>query len=499
MTSSLPIDATSPHPRRWWILVTVAIAQLMVVLDATVVNIALPSAQSDLGFSDNDRQWVITAYALAFGGLLLLGGRLADVVGRRAMFLVGLFGFAAASALGGAAQTLGFLIGARALQGAFAAMLAPAALSVLTMTFTIPRERSRAFGVYGALTGAGGAIGLLLGGFLTESLNWRWTLFINVFFAIVAAIGGLMLLHGGRAEKRPSLDLLSTGLGGVGLFLLVFGFSRAEPEGWGSPRTWLPLVGSAILLTAFVLRQRLAAARALLPLSVIADRNRGASFIAILANGAGMFGAFLFGTYYLQSMLAYTPLQTGLAFLPQIVVLAVAAQVSTNFLLPRFGPKIIVASGLLIAGIGMVLLAQLDVDSTYVAGGLPGLLVLGLGMGMAMPGSIQTATLGVEADHAGVASAIVSPAQQIGSAVGIAALNTLAASAAAHYVRDHAASNPPAHQTLLEAQMSSYTTAFWWSAAIFLTVAVTTAVVFHPHNKDSRYAAEHGLVASGRA
>lgn len=465
------------EPRRWWILATVALAQLMVVLDATIVNIAMPSAQADLGFSDNDRQWIVTAYALAFGSLLLLGGRLSDLIGRRTTFLVGLVGFAGASALGGASQTFDMLVGARALQGAFGAVLAPAALSVLTTTFTEPRERSRAFGVFGGLAGAGGAIGLLLGGFLTQHFDWRWTLYINTFFAILAVIGAVTFLHGARGE-RQRLDVLGAILGGAGLFALVFGFSRAEPEGWDSPQTWGPLVAAVVLLVAFVVRQRLAGHDALLPLPVVVDRARGASFLAILIAGAGMFGAFLFGTYYMQEQLHYNPWQTGLAFLPQIVLLAGCAQLATNVLLPRFGPKVLVPTGLALAGIGLLLLAQIDSSSTYAANVLPGLLIMGAGMGTAMPAAIQTATLGVHADHAGVASAVVSTSQQVGGAIGTAVLNTLATTAGTHYVTSHATSNPPAPGVLLQAALTSYTTAFWWSASFFVAGAILTAFIF---------------------
>lgn len=465
------------EPRRWWILATVALAQLMVVLDATIVNIAMPSAQADLGFSDNNRQWIVTAYALAFGSLLLLGGRLSDLIGRRTTFLIGLVGFAGASALGGAAQSFTWLVGARALQGAFGAVLAPAALSVLTTTFTEPRERSRAFGVFGGLAGAGGAIGLLLGGFLTEHFNWRWTLYINLIFAILAVFGAMTFLHGARGEKQR-LDVAGAVLGGAGLFALVFGFSRAEPEGWSSPQTWGPLVASAVLLVLFVLRQRVAGHDALLPLPVVVDRNRGASFLGILIAGAGMFGAFLFGTYYMQTQLHYSPWQTGLAFLPQIVVLAGFAQLSTNVLLPRLGPKVMVPIGLAVAGIGLLSLTRIGVGSTYGADLLPGLLLMGVGMGSAMPAAIQTATLGVRPDHAGVASAVVSTAQQVGGAVGTAMLNTLATTAATRYVTDHATTRPPAPDVLLHAALTSYTTAFAWSGSIFLTGAIVTALVF---------------------
>ncbi|WP_159791545.1 MFS transporter [Puerhibacterium puerhi] len=466
-----------PDARRWWVLATVALAQLMVVLDVTIVNIALPSAQADLGFSDNDRQWVVTAYALAFGSLLLLGGRLSDLVGRRRTFLVGLVGFAGASALGGAAQGFGMLVGARAVQGAFGAVLAPSALSVLTTTFTVPRERSRAFGVFGGIAGAGGAIGLLLGGFLTEHLTWRWTLYVNLVFAALAIVGATAFLHRSRGEAQR-LDVAGAVLGGGGLLALVYGFSRAEPEGWGSPWTWGPLAVSVVLLVGFVVRQRRAGPGALLPLPVVLDRNRGAAFLAILAAGAGMFGAFLFGTYYLQTQLGYSPWTTGLAFLPQILVLVAAAQLCTNVLLPRLGPKLLVPVGLAVAGTGLLLLGLLDSGSGYATHVLPGLLVMGAGMGTAMPASIQTATLGVDPDHAGVASAVVPTAQQVGGAVGTAVLNTLAASVATGYLTTHATTRPPAPAVLRQAALESYTAAFWAGALVFGVGAVVTALVF---------------------
>ncbi len=472
-----PDQQPAPEGRRWWILATVAVAQLMVVLDATVVNIALPSAQAELGFSDNDRQWIITAYALAFGALLLLGGRLSDLVGRRRTFLIGLVGFAAASALGGAAQSFGLLVAARALQGAFGAVLAPSALSVLTTTFTDPKERSRAFGVFGGLAGAGGAIGLLLGGFLTEHLDWRWTLYINLVFAVLAVLGGMTFLHVTRGRPQR-LDIPGAVLGGAGLFALVFGFSRAEPEGWDSPWTWAPLAAAGVLLIAFVLRQRRAGHDALLPLSVILDRNRGSALLAILAVGAGMFGAFLFGTFYMQTVLGYSPWQTGVRFLPQIVVLAICAQLCTNLFLPRFGPKVMVPIGLTLAASGLFLLSLIDVDSSFARDLLPGLMIMGAGMGTAMPAAIQTSTLGVDRDHAGVASALVSTAQQVGGAVGTAVLNTIAASAATAYLTAHATSNPPDPAVQAHAAVESFTTAFRSSAYIFVVGALVTVFLF---------------------
>ena len=315
MNAQLNPSQDAHHARRWLILSVIAIAQLLVVLDATIVNIALPSAQQDLGFSDDDRQWVITAYALAFGSLLLLGGRIADLFGRKWTFIGGLLGFAGASALGGAAQSFDLLVAARALQGASAALLAPAALSLLTTTFTDPAERGKAFGVYAGIAGAGGAIGLLLGGALTEALDWRWCLYVSLVFAIPAAIAAMRLLHHIPVTSRPRLDLAGALTASAGLFALVFGLARGEADGWGAPLTIVSLAGSALLLTGFVALER-RVAHPLLPLRVVTDRNRGASFLAISIASAGLFGLFLFLTFYLQNTKGLSALETGLAFLP---------------------------------------------------------------------------------------------------------------------------------------------------------------------------------------
>ncbi|WP_082590525.1 MFS transporter [Agromyces sp. Soil535] len=470
--SHTPVAAPS---RRWWTLATVALAQLMVVLDATVVNIALPAAQADLGFSDGDRQWIITAYSLAFGSLLLLGGRLSDLWGRKRTFIIGLVGFAAASALAGAAPTFGVLVGGRALQGAFGALLAPTALAVLTTTFTIPKERARAFGVFGAIAGAGGAIGLLLGGFLTEQFDWRWNLYINVFIALVAIIGAAVFVrHIPRTGPRPKLDLPGTVLVSGALFLLVYGFSNAETEGWESPLTWGMLAASAVLLVAFVLWQR-RAVHPLLPLAIVRDRNRAAAYASVLIAGAGMFGIFLFVTYYLQTSLGYSPIQTGLSFLPMIGMLVLAAQLSTNLLVPRFGPKVMVPFGMLLGSAGMVYLTHLDAQSTYAADILPPLMIIGFAMGSIMPASMQSAVLGVDRSFAGVASAMVNTSQQVGGSIGTALLNTLAATAAVDYVAAH---TPPTEAVLADAAIHSYAVAYWWGAAFFALGAVLAAVLF---------------------
>ncbi|MBF4512266.1 MFS transporter [Plantibacter sp. VKM Ac-2885] len=480
MTSNLAAGTPAVSSRRWWTLVTVGLAQLMVVLDATVVNIAMPAAQADLGFSDGDRQWIVTAYSLAFGSLLLLGGRLSDLMGRKRAFIIGLVGFAIASALGGAADSFGTLVAARALQGVFAALLAPTALAMLTTTFTIPKERARAFGVFGAIAGAGGAVGLLLGGFLTEQFDWRWNLYINVVIAVVAIVGAVLFITTPKTTgPRPKLDVPGTVLVSGALFSLVYGFANAETDGWDSPLSWAFLAAAAVLLVAFVLWQR-RAAHPLLPLSIVLDRNRGAAFISVMIAGAGMFGIFLFVTYYLQASLGYSPQQTGFAFLPMIAMLVLAAQLGTNLLVPRFGPKVMVPFGMTLGAIGMLLLTRLDLDSSYVGNVMPALMVLGFAMGSIMPASMQTATLGVDRAFAGVASATVNTSQQVGGSIGVALLNTLAASAATAYVTDN---TPPTPEVLAQAAIQSYQTAYFWGAGFFAVGAVTAALLFRRRNQ----------------
>ena len=484
MTNSPAAPDTSPiaSRRRWLTLATVALAQLMVVLDATVVNIALPAAQAELGFSDGDRQWVITAYSLAFGSLLLLGGRLGDLVGRKRMFIVGLIGFAAASLLGGLAPTFELLIAARALQGVFGAVLAPSALAVLVTTFTIPKERGRAFGVFGAIAGVGGAIGLLLGGFLTEYFDWRWNLTINVFIAAIALVGAaLFVSHSLPAVPRPKLDIPGVILVSLGLFGIVWGFSRAESDGWDAPDVWITLVVAALLLVAFVLWQR-RAAHPLLPLAVVLDRDRGTAYASVFIAGAGMFGIFLFITYYLQTVLNFSPMQTGLAYLPMIVMLIATAQFTTNFFLPRFGAKAIVPIGMAIGAGSMVGLTTLRVDSEYPHVAVI-LAFLGVAMGSIMPSSIQTATLGIEPRYAGVGSAFVNTSQQVGGSVSTALLNTIAATATANWIIDNADAGPAGQA---DAAVAGFHVAWWATAALFAFGAIITAIGFR-RRRDSAY------------
>jgi EmrB/QacA subfamily drug resistance transporter len=468
-------SADPHHARRWLILGVIAIAQLMVVLDVTIVNIALPSAQQDLGFSDEDRQWVITAYALAFGSLLLLGGRIADLFGRKWMFVVGLLGFAGASALGGAAQSFGLLVAARALQGVFGAMLAPAALSLLATTFTDPAERGKAFGVYGAIAGAGGAFGLLLGGALTEALDWRWCLYVSIAFALPAAIAGARLLHHVPAASRPRLDVPGTLLASSGLFALVFGLSRAESEGWGEPTTLGFLAASAVLLLAFVALQR-RVANPLLPLRVVADRNRGGSFLAIATAGAGIFGVFLFLTFYLQNTKGMTALETGLAFLPMNLSIIATATIVNTRVLARTGPKPLVPAGMAIAALAMVLLTGIGVDTGYASHVLPSLILIGIGFGLVIAPSFATATAGVPAHDTGVASAMVNTSQQVGGSIGTALLSTLAASATTDFLVERG----PAPEVLRQAAVEGYVTAFWWAAGIFAVGVLICGSLLRP-------------------
>ena len=475
-TIETPAVADNPHhDRRWLILALLGTAQLMVVLDATVVNIALPSAQKALNFSDGNRQWIVTAYSLTFGSLLLLFGRFGDLFGRKRTLMVGLVAFGIVSAIGGAAQSFGMLVTARAFQGAAGALLAPSALSLLTTTFTEPRERGIAFGIYGAIAGAGGAVGLLLGGVLTEYLSWRWCLYVNVVIAVPAVFAAMVLLTNQVPAKRPRLDVPGAVAESLGLFLIVFGFSQAEPRGWTDIETLGSLIAGVILLVVFVFIER-RSDHPLLPLRIVLDRNRGGSYLSVLISGAGLFGVFLFLTYYLQKTLLYSPVTTGLAFLPMVAMIVIGSTTSNAVLLPRFGPKPLVPTGMLLAALGMVILAQLGVHSTYAGDILPALLVIGLGLGLIFAPSINTATLGVSQDDAGVASATVNSCQQVGGSIGTAFLNTIATTAVTSYLVGKA----PTPLVAAQAAVHGYTVAFWWAAGIFLLGAVVSGTLLRP-------------------
>jgi EmrB/QacA subfamily drug resistance transporter len=480
------------HSKRWWVLAVLGIAQLMVVLDATVVNIALPTAQRDLAFSDNARQWIVTAYALAFGSLLLLGGRIADMIGRKRVLIVGLAGFAIASAVGGASVNVGMLIGARAVQGLFGALLAPAILSLLTTTFTDPQERGKAFGVFGAIAGTGASVGLLLGGFLTEYANWRWTLYINLVLAGVALVGAYLLIEHSKSERRVTLDVPGTVVVSAGLFSLVYGFSHADTDGWGNGVTIAFLVAAGVLLTAFFAMQR-RATNPLLPLRIILDRNRGGANLAMFVSSIGMFAVFLFLTYYLQASLGFSAVKTGLAFLPMTGVIVVVASVISTQLVTRVSARILIPFGMVVAAVSMFLLTHISLTSSYASHVLPALLLMGFGLGFVFAPAFSLATLGVEARDSGVASATVNTTQQVGGSVGTALLNTIATSAAATFAASHAKLGN-AQLIQANAAVHSYVVTFWWAAAIFAIGAVITALVLRPGVPDIGHEAAESVV-----
>ena len=472
MSSPATVDA-----HRWWALSALSVTALMVALDATVINIALPRAQFDLHVSSANRQWLITAYALAFGSLMLLGGRLSDLWGRRNALYVGLVGFALASASGGFAHSFAVLVTARAVQGVFGALLAPAALAALTTMFDDPRERAKAFSIYGAIAGSGAATGLLLGGFLTQWASWRWCLFINLVFAGLALVGVALFVPGGRREHHTHLDALGAVLGSGGLFFLVYGLGHAVTTSWSDGLTWGSLVIGVALLALFTQWQHRATSP-LLPLRLLINRVRGGSLLALFITNIGIFAVSLFLAYYLQSTIGYSPLRTGVAFLPMVVALALSAFVASARLLAMVGPRPLVPTGMLLGMLGMVLFTKLTPSADYLGHVLPGLVVTGLGLGMILAPAFASATAGIERKDAGAASALVNTTQQIGGSVGTALLNTIAVS-----VTVRAVSALPAQLgkntragvlAQIDATLHGYTVAFWWAAGFFGVGAVLT-------------------------
>jgi len=458
-----PAATDAPDSRRWLALAVIALAQLMVVLDATVVNIAMPKAQLALGITDPNRQWIVTAYTLTFGGLLLLGGRIADYFGRKRTFLIGLIGFAAASALGGAAVNGGTLFAARGLQGAFGALLAPAALSLLTVTFHEPKERAKAFGVFGAISGGGAAIGLISGGLLTEYANWRWCLLVNVPVALITLAAAVPLVKESRAQGNTRYDVPGAILATVGLSALVYGFTKAatEHDHWTSPVTLVWLGAALVLLTAFVWWETVSR-HPLLPMRVVLDRNRGTSYLVSVLSGAGMLGMFLFMTYFLQNTLHYSSLKCGVAYLPFSAGIIVAAGIASQ-LLPRVGPRVLMTVGGSMATVAMIWLTQLDLHSAYLTDVLPAFITMSLGMGLTFVPLPAVALSGVPQHDAGVASAMVNTTQQVGGSLGTALLNTIFTTASASFLVAHFGSDDLAKAN---AAIHGYNVAFTASAIL---------------------------------
>jgi EmrB/QacA subfamily drug resistance transporter len=471
MIESSAMQATDPASRRRWIaLAFISIAQLMVIFDASIMNIALPKAQLDLAFNDADRQWVITAYSLAFGALLLLGGRVSDQWGRKRAFIIGLVGFSLASVLGGVAANIEMLLVARVLQGVFAALLAPAAMSLLSVTFPAGRERATAFGVFSAVAGAGGAIGLLLGGVLTEFASWRWTLLVNIVFGAVAVAGALIYVRDAGAERQGQRhDVLGTVLASVGLAALVVGLNRAETEGWGAATTVASFVTAVVLLAVFVAVENRVSAP-LLPMRVVLDRNRGGAYLSVSLAMAGNFTQFLFLTYYMQTILGFSPLLTGAAFLPLVACLIFGSTQLGTRLIGRLPARWLISGGYLVGAAGMFWLTRLTVENAYWQVVFPASVVMGLGLGTAFMCSTILATSNVNPADTGVASAMVNTSQQIGGAIGTALMSAIAAGATATWLTtNQTAANAAADQ----AAVYGYVIAFWWAAGALILAAVT--------------------------
>jgi EmrB/QacA subfamily drug resistance transporter len=474
ITTASTVDNPN-HERRWLVLVIVAATQLMIVLDATIVNIALPQAQADLGISDGNRTWVVTAYALAFGALLLLGGRISDYWGRRKSFLVGMTGFAVSSAVGGLAQESWQLFAARAGQGVFAALLAPAALAILTVTFVEPKERAKAFGVFGAIAGGGAAVGLLLGGVLTEYLSWRWCLLVNVPVAVVAVIAAASVIVESKAAGDTRYDIVGAVLVSMGLASLVYGFTRAE-TGWGSPATVAFIAAGSVLIIVFGFAER-RATNPLLPLGVLFHRDRGPAFFGSLMVGSILVGATLFLTFYFQIVLQFSPVIAGLASLPITGGIFVTAGVAST-LLPRVGPKPIMSIGPIISAIGLLLLVNIDVDTSYWTHVLPALVLVGLGLGLLIIPQQNVALIGVANHDAGAASALINATVQVGGALGAAIFTSIYTSAKQSYLIDTPAPEAPAGagmERFFSAEVAGYHAVFT-VAAVF--IAVISPVVF---------------------
>jgi len=466
-------SALSIGGRERWALLVIALAQLMIVLDLTVVGVALPTIQQQLDFSTADRQWVVTAYALTFAGLLLLFGRIADYLGRKLSFIAAMVGFGVSSIVGGFAINPQMLIGARAAQGLFGAMLAPALLALLTITFTTSRARATAFSVFGAVSGGGAAVGLIIGGVVTQYLGWRWGFFVNVPIVVIATVGALFAITESRVRAQARFDFLGALLATLSTAALVYAFNDAASVGWHAPLTIVLLgVGVALILLFLLVEARISAP--MLPLVIVANRARGGAYLAMFVLGFGMFGASFFLTFYLQAVKFYSPLNTGLAFMPQVVGVLVASLI-TRKLVTRLPPRWLAGTGLLLEAAGITWLTQLDVSSGYAGHLLLALLLIGLGLGTVSPTVANLATSGVAVQQSGIASAALNTAQMIGVSLGTALLNTIAVSQTQEYL----AARSQHSGIQLEALVHGYTVAIACGAAVLAIGAVVTVLVIN--------------------
>ncbi len=483
-------ESAAPDPHRWRMLAVIAVAQLMIVLDGSIVNVALPHMQEALGISDANRQWVVTAYTLAFGGLLLLGGRVADYWGRKRTFLVGLLGFAAASALGGLAVSQEYMFAARGLQGLFAALLAPSALSLVTVAFTEPKERARAFGVFGALSGGGAAIGLILGGILTDGPGWRWVMWVNVPLALATAAFAWIIVRESKSDGHPSYDLPGAALATGGLLSLVYGFTRVSEssDGWSDPLAIACLTAAVALITTFIVVER-RVKNPLLPLRIPANPVRGGSYLTFLLVGAGLFAMFLFLSYYFQGVLGYSALMAGLHFLPFSLGIILTAGVVAR-VLPMVGPRPLMIGGLALASTGMLLLVRIQPQDQYWTHVFPSLAMMSIGMAFVFIPTSSTALLGVSPRDAGVASALLNTSQQVGGSIGLALLSTLSLAATNRSVDrigtvdrelpDGSVVQVPGAESLV----AGFHAGFLWGAVLLLLGLVAAAVLVRVRKHD---------------
>jgi EmrB/QacA subfamily drug resistance transporter len=486
-----------PYEKRWLALAVIAVTVLLVILDATIVNIALPAVSADLEIDAASQQWIVTAYTLTFGGFLLLGGRIADFWGRKRTYLVGAGGFAVASALGGLAQNEAMLFGARALQGAFGALLAPASLALLTVLFTDPKERAKAFAVYGAIAGGGSAVGLLLGGVLTEYADWRWCFWVNLPVAIFAILAAIPIVPESKAPGDTSYDVPGAVLITLGLASFVYGFTRvamksqenAQPggsgeSGWTEPLALL-FIGVGVLLVAAFVVLELKTRNPLLPMRIVLDRNRGGAYLTSTFVGAGLIGAFFFLSLYFQQVLGYKPVEAGFASLPTTLGVLISAG-AASALVPKIGPKpLMVLGGLLAAG-GLFTMSFLKVDSGFWELAFPGQLLLGLGLGFTFVPLSNLALIGAGVHDAGAASAMLNATQQVGASIGTALLATLSVGAITNYFTDVATSggDPTNPAVALQAQVEGYTTAFTWAAVLLVLGALVSAFLIKATKED---------------
>jgi EmrB/QacA subfamily drug resistance transporter len=493
-----------PYPQRWLALAVVAVTVLMIILDATIVNIALPSVSKDLDISAATQQWIVTAYTLTFGGFLLLGGRIADFWGRKRTYLVGAAGFAIASAVGGLAVNEQMLFIARAAQGAFGALLGPASLALITVLFTDAKERAKAFAVYGAIAGGGSAIGLLLGGVLTEYADWRWCFWVNIPVAIVAIAAAIPFVPESKAPGETSYDVPGAFLITLGLTSLVYGFTRVAQaaqehptdNAWANGWAWFFIGGGLVLIALFVVVE-LRVKNPLLPMRLVLDRNRGGAYLTSTLVGAGLIGSFFFLSLYFQQVLGYKPIDAGFASLPTTLGVLIAAGAASN-LVPKIGPRPLMVAGGILASGGLFLMSFLTVDSSFWSLAFPGQLLLGLGLGFTFVPLANLALVGVGTHDAGAASAVLQAVQQVGASIGTALLATLSVAAITSSFTDAVKSgaNPKDPAVGLNAQVDGYTTAFTWAAGLLL-VAALVALVLVKATKDDIPTEDDALVHAG--